>query len=315
VRIIKKYSLIDTHCDTAAELLDKEETLEKNTCMIDVEMMNNFSSYIQIFAAWVSQKDMNPLLRAIDILDKAKTEIKNNGINLILNSSDLENTLKSKKHGAILAIEDARALCGKLSALQFFYDIGVRVITLSWNSDNDVCRGCLSPTKKGITEFGKKVIGKMNELNMIVDVSHISEQGFWDVLKITNAPVIASHSNCYSVCNHKRNLKDEQIRALINQGGMMSLNIYPDFLENEKNASIYSIIKHIDYALSIGAEKNLGFGADFDGINKTPHGFNSLRDYEKLINEMILCGYSDELIKGLTHRNFLNFMKRTENLK
>lgn len=306
------YSLIDTHCDTMSELLDKGESLDKNSCMIDISMMEKYKSYIQFFAAFVSKKYKNPMLRAVEILDKAKQEIKKNNINLILTKDDLEAVLKSGQKGAILAIEDARALCGSLSAVRFFYDYGVRAITLAWNDDNEVTDGADSQKNSGLTPFGKNVVKEMNMLNMMIDVSHITEKGFYDVLDASKKPVMASHSNCFSVCHHRRNLKDEQIKALIENGGIMCINIYPLFLTDKKECTADDVLRHIDYALSLGAEDNLGLGSDFDGIDKTPKDIKNLVQYEKLFEKMYKLGYNMELLDKITHKNVFNFMRRVE---
>ena len=267
------YKIIDAHCDTAKALLDKCENLQKNTCMINLAQIKEYDAYVQFFAAYVSKKYENPMLRAVEILDKAKNEIKENNIKLILNSNDLDEVIEKNSIGAILSIEDARALCGSLSSLRFFYDYGVRAITLAWNDDNEVTDGANSLKNSGLTQFGREVVREMNRLNMIIDVSHITEKGFYDVLEETTKPVIASHSNCYSLCNHRRNLKDEQIKALIENDGMMCINIYPNFLENNPDeADINSVISHIDYVLSLGGEDHIGLGSDFDGIDVTPKG-------------------------------------------
>ena len=209
------YRLIDAHCDTMSRLLDKDETLDKNTGMINLSDMKNFKSYIGVFAAYVSKEYKNPTLRAVEILDKAKEEIKKHNINLILSSDELENVINANSIGAVLSIEDARALSGKMPNLQFFYDYGVRVMTLAWNDDNDVIDGALTKNNRGLTHFGKEVVSEMNKLGMIIDVSHASKKGFYDVLNETKTPVMASHSNCYSLCHHPRNLDDEQIKSLI----------------------------------------------------------------------------------------------------
>ena len=282
------YKIIDTHCDTASKLLDFNDYLNENKTMVNISAMKKYKSYIQFFAAFVSKDFPNPMLRAVEILDKAKEEIKKNNINLILSYEDFENTINKNSYGGILAIEDARALCGSLSSVRFFYDYGVRAMTLAWNDDNEVTAGVANVEKDaGLTNFGADVVREMNRLGMIVDVSHITEKGFWDVMNISTKPVMASHSNCYSVCSHRRNLKDEQIKALIKNGGIMGINIYPLFLENEpEKANIKSVIRHIDHALSLGAEDNICLGSDFDGIDITPPDITDVSCYIKLIDAM-----------------------------
>lgn len=302
------YSVIDTHCDTAEKILDNNLGLDNKTCMLTLSDMNYFKSYIQIFAAWVSKREKNPKTRAINILTKAKEEIKKNNLKLILNLDEIESI---DTHGGILALEDARSLEGDINNLQKFYDFGVRSITLAWNDDNDVISGANTKDDTGLTDFGKKVVSEMNRLNMIIDVSHASQKSFWDILEVSGSCVLASHSNCYSQCKHMRNLKDDQIKALIRCGGIMGINVAPFFLEeDEEKATIKSIIKHIDHALSLGAEDNLCLGSDFDGIDSTPNGFNSAKDYIKLIDAMKKRSYSNELIDKITHKNFIEFSKK-----
>jgi membrane dipeptidase len=303
------YKIIDAHCDTASELLDRRKTLKNFDGMINLSMMKEYESYIQIFAAWISKESKNPKQRAVDILNKAKQEMKENNIKLILSYHDLKDV---EGLGGILAIEDARALCGSLDSVGFFYDLGVRAITLAWNDDNEVTAGVKNTDRNaGLTDFGEEVVREMNKKGMIVDVSHITEKGFWDVLNVSKAPVMSSHSNCFSVCSHRRNLKDEQIKALVSTGGIMGINLYPLFLENHpEKASAKSVIRHIDHALSLGAEENICFGADFDGIDLTAEDLKNASCYMNLIHAMKEEGYGDELIERITHKNFMQFMKK-----
>lgn len=301
------YSIIDTHCDTAEKWLDNNSGLEDKTCMLTLSDMNCFKSYVQFFAAWVGKEEKCPKKRAMAILSKAKEELQKNNIELIL---DLQSVESLNCHGGILALEDARSLEGDINNLLEFYDFGVRAVTLGWNDDNDVICGANTKNDMGLTSFGREVVAKMNELNMIVDVSHASQKGFWDVLQVSDAPVMASHSNCYSQCAHPRNLKDDQIKALIKMGGVIGINICPSFLEeNEDKACIKSVIRHIDYALSLGAEDNLCLGSDFDGIDATPFDLTCAGDYLRLIEAMEKENYSTELIDKITYKNFINFVK------
>ena len=303
--------IIDTHCDTASKLLDIDGQLDKNSCMVSAPMMREYESYVQFFAAYVEKSFPNPMQRAVEILDKAKAEIKKNSINLILSYEDLKNIIEKNAQGAVLAIEDARALCGSLAAVRFFYDYGVRAITLAWNDDNEVTAGVGSENTAGLTDFGKKVVREMNRLGMIVDVSHITEKGFWDVLEVSHKPVMASHSNCYALCNHRRNLKDEQIKALVENDGVMCISIYPEFLErNPDEATAKSVVAHIKHAISLGAENNIGLGSDFDGIPTTTEEIKNVSGYKRLIQIMKDEGINDKIIDKITHKNIVNFMQK-----
>lgn len=311
---MKRYAIVDAHCDTAEKLLDKEEALLSNTGHLSLEMMQGYGGYVQFFAAWIAKEEQNPILRTLKIIDKLKTEIQKNKpqIEEVWSVQDLVSVLEHGKCGAVLAIEDARALCGSLSVLRMYYKLGVRAITLAWNDDNDVADGAHSARGAGLTDFGKSVVREMNRLHMIVDVSHIAPKGFWDVLSLSSVPVMASHSNCNTVCAHKRNLGDKQIQALIDQQGFIGINLYPAFLSNSNVADVKTILRHMEHILSLGGENILGLGSDFDGVDALPKGISSAREYIALFDEMARIGYSDALIAKITHKNMIDFMKRIE---
>lgn len=308
------YTVIDAHCDTASELLDRNEELFSNTRHLSLKHTEGFNGYVQFYAAWISKEAKNPLLRTVQILDKIKQEIQKNAerVSEVHTSAELESVLKQNKHGAILAIEDGRALCGELAALRMFYDLGVRALTLAWNDDNELTDGIASERGAGLTAFGKDVVREMNRLHMMVDVSHITERGFWDVIEVSKAPVMASHSNAHRVCSHRRNLKDEQIRALIEKQSIICVNLYPAFVTDSGKAEIYDVLSHIEHILSLGGEDFLGLGSDFDGVDRLPEGMENAGDYVKLFEEMQKCGFSDALIDKITHKNMVNFIKRIE---
>ena len=145
---------------------------------------------------------------------------------------------------------------------------------------------------------------------MAIDVSHLSEKGFWDVCEHSNKPFIASHSNAKAICKNKRNLSDEQIREIIRLGGCIGINFYPVFLTDNTYCGVCDIIKHIEHILSLGGENNLGFGSDFDGIDILPDGISGVEDYEKLINELLKLGYKESFVKKICSENFLNVLDR-----
>ena len=161
---------------------------------------------------------------------------------------------------------------------------------------------------EGLSQFGEKVVRQMNRLGMAIDVSHLSEKGFWDAAEISEKPFIASHSNAKSICSHKRNLSDEQIKEIINKKGFIGVNFYPPFLTDCDRCGIKDIIKHIEHILSLGGENNIGFGSDFDGVDYLPDGIEGAQDYYKIIDELLKLGYSEKLVRKISCENFINVL-------
>ena len=312
---MQPYKLIDTHSDTASELLDRNEPLKKNTLQVSLEHLKLYQSYIQFFAAWVSKTEAHPKKRATDIFTNLLTQIEQNNdcISLCKTASDIEHVFASKRIGAVFTIEDGRALEGAIQNVSFFYSLGVRAITLAWNDDNDLTAGADTLSDYGLSAFGKETVREMNRLHMAVDVSHISEKGFWDVLETSSAPVFASHANCKALCNHRRNLTDEQIKALIQKKGLICVNLYPPFIKENETATLDDLANHIAHILSLGGENFIGLGSDFDGISTTVRGINTAADYFRLFEILLRRGISHTQIDKITHQNALNFIKRIEN--
>ena len=213
---------------------------------------------------------------------------------------------------AFLSLEGGEAIENKEALLEL-YDEGVRLIALSWNYKNKICAGVLEQDESlGVTDFGKEIISLMNNLGIIIDVSHLNDKSFWDVLALSKKPVIASHSNARAVCSNRRNLSDEQFLAIKRSGGVVGINFYPDFLRNDGNASIEDIIKHIEHFLALGGEDFLSIGADFDGVSYLPQNIRGAEDMYMLFEEMLKCGYKEDVIKKISYTNMERFLK--ENL-
>ena len=299
------YKIFDAHCDTLSELLQKGESLKENTGMVNTEMLKKYNGFVQVFAAWIDEKKENPLKQALELNDKFYEETNANKITVIKDKKTLDDVIGKNQTGAILAIEDGRAICGSLRVLNVLHTLGFRLITLTWNGENELGHGAIGSNGGGLTDFGKDVVRKMNELGMVVDISHLSEKGFWDVIEISKKPIIASHSNAKAVCGHPRNLTDEQIKALIKTGGAMGINIYPEFLNNTNEAEVKDVICHIEHILSLGGEDILGIGTDFDGVPCVPKNLENTGSLYNLFEEMKKIGYTEELIEKITYKNMV----------
>ncbi len=305
-----RYSLIDLHADTASEALDKNEGFYKNSLHLDLEKMN--ACHTQFFAAFISPKYSDaPMERAILIIKKIKSEILKNNKRLVLCKSFEDYLKNAGKARAFLSLEGGEPISDK-EALLKLYNEGVRLIAPCWNYKNRLCTGVLEGENSGVSDFGKEIFSEMNRLGIIIDVSHMNDKSFWDTMKISKKPVIASHSNSRSVCFNKRNLTDEQFLAIKKCGGVVGINFYPRFLKNDGEAKIEDIIEHIEHFLSLGGEENIVIGADFDGVDSLPKGIFSASDTYLLFDAMLRQGYSEELVRKISCTNMEGFLK--ENL-
>lgn len=311
--------ICDCHCDTLTELYNKNASLYENEQHFDIKRQIALGGGLQFCAIYVPTevfRYQGGLRYTLCLLDKYNQEIKKlheNGIDVlqVRTAEDAGNVLKHKA-ATLLAIEEGGAIDGSLEALRCLYELGVRAMTLTWSNRNDIADGINEEaTGSGLTLFGKQVVAEMNRLGMLVDVSHISTAGFWSVIETSTKPIIATHSNAKSLCSHPRNLNDEQIKALAQNGGLAGITFAGQFLEEDwRNASIESVYKHIDYMLNlIGNDDHIGFGSDFDGISHPPYNIQGVQDYKPLI-EYLSKYYSDETINKITHQNVINLLQK-----
>lgn len=311
--------ICDCHCDTLTELYNKNASLYENEQHFDIKRQIALGGGLQFCAIYVPTevfRYQGGLRYTLCLLDKYNQEIKKlheNGIDVlqVRTAEDAGNVLKHKA-ATLLAIEEGGAIDGSLEALRCLYELGVRAMTLTWSNRNDIADGINEEaTGSGLTLFGKQVVAEMNRLGMLVDVSHISTAGFWSVIETSTKPIIATHSNAKSLCSHPRNLNDEQIKALAQNGGLAGITFAGQFLEEDwRNACIESVHKHIDYMLNlIGNDDHIGFGSDFDGISHPPYNIQGVQDYKPLI-EYLSKYYSDETINKITHKNVINLLQK-----
>ncbi len=302
---------IDGHCDSITEAMSKNENMYKNTCKVNFEKLSKFNAPVQVFSIWLNKELLKkPFENTVKALEFYKNEIKNNS-NLIENAfcyDDIIKNINSKKATAIAGIEGGEAIENKMENFEFLYNNGVRILTITWNNENCLGYGVNANEKKGLKPFGKKIINAINKNNMIVDVSHLNERGFWDVCDISNKGFIVSHSNIYEVCRNKRNINKKQIKAVIDKKGIIGINLYTYFLNNTNLASIKDIIKHIDYLLEMGAEDFIGIGCDFDGADSFPEEFNDVFGLFELKKK--LCKeYGVDISEKIMGKNYLKFFK------
>ncbi|MDR1101816.1 MAG: dipeptidase [Clostridiales bacterium] len=293
--------IADAHCDTISRILDTNEGLFQNSGHLDIMRMRKSGVMMQLFAVWTDPKTVNPFARATAVIDKFNKEC---GINAQYVSV---NGVEEGKISAVLTIEGGCVLEGEIANLHKFWDMGVRLMTLTWNGRNALASGVLQDGEVdgGLSGFGREVVREMVKLGMFIDVSHIAERGFWDVIEQTGGavPIFATHSNARSITNHPRNLTDEQIKAIISTGGFIGLNLFPDFLGG---CNVSNIARHAEHIMNLGGVETLGLGADFDGVDVLPDGIHGVEDMG-CINEVILGEFGEETARKIL---FDNLFKR-----
>jgi membrane dipeptidase len=309
--------IIDTHCDALLKLqlsrripfsktqLQFKDSPELNT---NLQFLRKGDINVQFFAIFIMpdvpiDEKWQHVLEQIDLFYH---EILGNNPEMVhvREWQDIK-SLKEGEIGAVLTLEGADAFGNDLVKLRMLYQLGVLSIGLTWNNANLCADGVEEPRGAGLTAFGKEVVQLNNENGVLTDVSHLSIRAFWDVMEIAKYP-IASHSNVFTLCNHPRNLNDEQIKAMFAQDAMIHVVFWPPFINHKQSdATIHDLIRHMDHLCELGGIKNIGLGSDFDGISSFVTDLENASKYQNLINEL-LKHYSEDEVKGFAHQNFIN---------
>lgn len=318
---------IDFHCDTLMKIgneENKQSLYSNDRTSVDFNRLKKSEAMAQFFAIFlIDEERINKHFGSDDkyinkLAKILKDEVAKNDniISMAYSAEDLLKNHGSGKVSAFLTIEDGRSVDGKLEKLDEYYNLGVRLITLTWNYEN--CFGYPNSKdpvimNKGLKTFGKDAIEYMNHLGMIIDVSHLSDGGFYDVAKISKKPFIASHSNSRTLSPHQRNMTDEMIKILAEKGGVMGLNFAPQFLNEDisiRDSKIELMVKHLNYMKNIGGEDVIALGSDFDGIGGNLELDSSDKMY-LLFDALRVDGWSERLIEKLAYKNALRFIKDT----
>lgn len=305
--------LFDLHCDTIPKIYKGEGNLLSNNLGVSLENFDKYQKKAQVFAIWCNKEstDDESFLEFMHMADFFNDNIKENEdkVTLCKTGEDLENS--QDRLSAILAVEDARLLGGNLERLEKLYEKGVRLLTLGWSGVT--CIGGSHDTEEGLSPFGTDVVKKCEELGIIIDVSHLSNKSFWDVVSVATKPFIASHSNSSMIYNHPRNLTDTQFRTIISSGGIVGTSyvgkhlsaLLTDALANE-NKVYENICLHIEHFLEID-EKSVCIGSDFDGTDFLP-GLENVSQTENLYRALANRIGSEEICKDVFYNNAYNFL-------
>lgn len=320
----KDMKLIDMHCDTLWKLmdLDKNGDLMENQCSVAIPYMKEAGTKAQFFACFTYfgeyenvggyDKCYEHVHEMIGYLKK-QTEKYRSDIAIARSYYELQKNVEENKISAVLTVEEGGVLNGELNRLEDLHAEGIRLMTLMWNYEN--CIG--HPNSKeasimcqGLKNFGIEVVRRMNELGMIIDVSHASDGTFWDVLEYSKKPVAASHSNCRAICNHPRNLTDEMIRGLANAGGIAGLNFYGPFLGNPAESKVEEMTAHILHMLRVGGCGFPAIGTDFDGFDGVDVlEIPDVSQMERLWNALRKAGVSEDQLDKIWSGNVERIMR------
>ena len=306
--------IVDGHCDTIQVALDRGVDLEDKSLSFNLQEALEKVPILQMTAAFINPNYQNSFQRACDNIEHFERQIKKypNELIQVKTKEDIETVKREKKLGCLLTIENGRAIENKLENVEYFYQKGARVMSITWNEDNLL--GCGANTKQdyGLTEFGKQYIEKLNEKKIIVDVSHSSEKTFWDAIKTSERPIVATHSCCYSLCPHPRNLKDEQIKAIAAKQGIIGICYCTSFLSETGIAETKKIAEHIAYISNLVGVDYVGLGSDFDGLEKenVPTDLKCIGQIDNLIQSLSNMGLHKNEIEKIMGENWLRILKK-----
>lgn len=307
--------MVDAHCDTLTVLDNQNRKLgeKSDQGQLDLPRMSSGGVNVQFFAVFLSpQYKDTALKRCLQFIDKFYMEINENKntLELALNIHDIYKTTSDGKIAAVLTIEGGDALAGDTAILRVLYRLGVRSITLTWNGRNELGDGVgEGEAAGGLSVFGKTVVREMNDLGILIDVAHLADKGFWDVATISRFPFAATHANCRTICNHPRNLSDEQIQFIAKTGGVIGLTFVPDFVDIDK-PNMETFIRHIDYiAMRFGTEC-IGLGSDFDGMDNVIPELHDVTCMPHLAEALLQRGYSSNDVSGIMGGNWMRLLNK-----
>ncbi|WP_368504208.1 dipeptidase [Alkalihalophilus sp. As8PL] len=304
--------IIDTHCDALLKLWEKPSRsfFDDPAIEANASRLHAGSVAAQCFAIFVepfikSDQKFQAALEQADLFHEKVLQTPN--MKWVKSWSDLD-SIKDNEVGAILTLEGLDSIGDDLTKLRTLFRLGVLSVGLTWNQANLCADGIGEARGAGLTTLGKEVVQLNNENLVLTDVSHLSVKGFWEVMELADYP-IASHSNALSLCDHPRNLNDEQIQALVKKEGYIGVVFHPIFVTGNEKATISDLITHIDHLCSLGATDHIGFGSDFDGIAVHIDQLEHSGQYDQLINQLLKY-YPEEVVKGFAGENFIRMLPK-----
>ena len=314
--------LLDSHCDTPSQILrGRDLSIDNNDVHVDFPKLLRGGVDAAFFALYVPAEleTEQAYCHAKALFNSVQSTLSANKDKAAF-AMTAKQAYENKANGlfsVFLGMENGSPIGNSLERLQEFYDMGVRYMTLCHSRDNEICDSCASNDKKwhGLSPFGREVVSEMNRLGMLIDVSHISDEAFYDVLKYSTKPVVATHSCCRALADHPRNMTDDMIVALAAAGGVIQINFYPVFLDSSfkeeemftaERPSYKRIADHIDHVVQLVGIDHVGIGTDFDGIDVAPSGLDDISMMPVLFDELRYRGYSESDLNKIASENFFN---------
>lgn len=307
-------NFFDLHCDTLYKAVTEKSELDNPS--YEVKLNNDSKSHrLQCYAIWLPDTlDSNETEKLFfESADYLKSECNRLGIELLGIGEFTDNAFSKYRNSAFFTVENGKALNGKIENVKRFAEIGVRIMTLTWNEMNEIGSGVLSEDKCGLTDFGKLAVAEMEKYGIVIDISHASDELFYDVVNQTNKPFIATHSDSRTITQNPRNLTDEQIEIIIQRGGLIGLNLHNAFLNNNPDkACMNDVLKHCEYMLSLGCENSLCFGTDFDGCD-LPRDIVGSDSIGEIYELFLRNNYNESVLKKIFYENAYNFFENFDN--
>lgn len=312
--------VVDAHCDTA--LLATESNYDlcepHDTHHLDFPRMREGGITAQIFAVFVEPRYLpaQATRRALQVMDAVYRQVESSrsGARLVARAADIEAAKADGVVGVILGLEGAEALEGDLGVLRMFHRLGVRNIGLTWNFRNQAADGVAEErTGGGLTTFGVALVEEMNRLGILVDIAHLSPAGVEDVLRVSQAPVIASHANARAVCDHRRNLTDAQLEKIARNGGVVGVTFVPAFVDaTDGGATLQRVLDHIDHMVGVMGDDHVGLGSDFDGFfgEEKTVGLEDVSRMPAITAGLLERGYAAASVQKILGGNFLRVFRQ-----
>lgn len=302
-----KIPYFDAHCDTLSRMAYLPGAhLERRTGQWDLEKLSRFDGpKAQIFAVFYDSAlpgASRAVERQIAVFCR-ECERNQDRVVSCVDASQAEQAFADGKLAAFLSVEGAELLDCSLERLEEAHAMGVRAVNPTWNHVNALSGTNAEEPERGLTPQGRAFVRKMERLGMLVDVSHLSDPGFWDVAEELSGPFFASHSNARAVFSHPRNLTDEQFTAIIDHNGVVGLNLYANFLG--ERADLDTAIAHLEHWLELGGERTVALGGDLDGCSSLPEGITGIQDLDRLWERLLQRNYSEALVRALFFENLM----------